>query len=239
MAKLDIAKRPKRKARDIAHTLAKAGLSALPAVGGPATELFSLVVTPSLQKRRDKWIESIAEGLKYLEEKVEGFKIENLRDNESFISTVMYASRIAIRNHQKEKLEALKNAVLNAATPNAPEEDLQLMFLNFVDSFTPWHIRILSFFNNGERIAVGVKDKIEGDTRRVWFALETLFPELEMFKDFFDQVVIDLHARGLSLLESVDNHARIYTAAAGKKELTTPLGKMFLKFINSPIKNEE
>lgn len=239
MAKSDITKRPKRNGQDVFHTLTKAGISTIPVVGSPANELLSLVITPSLEKRRDEWIESIAEALKELEEKVEGFKIENLRDNELFISTVMHASQAATRNHQKEKLEALKNVVLNAALPSAPEEDLQLMFLNFIDSFTTWHLRILSFLNNGERIAVGVKDKIEGDTRRVWFDLETLFPELKKFEDFFEQVIIDLHARGLSRLESIDNHARIHNAALHKQELTTRFGKVFLKFITSPVESKE
>jgi hypothetical protein len=103
MSESDITKKPERKASDVAHTLVKAGLSAVPIVGSSANELFSLVITPSLEKRRDKWNESIAEALKVLEEQISGFKIEFLCENELFISTVMKASQVAIRNHQKEK----------------------------------------------------------------------------------------------------------------------------------------
>ena len=143
--------KPKTGPGDIAHIVVKAGLSAIPIVGGPAAELFSTVIVPPLSRRRDEWVESIAEGLKVLEEKVGGFKVESLSRNEMFITTVMHASQSAIRNHQKEKMEALRNAVLNAALPNAPDDDLQLMFLDFVDTFTTWHLRILRFYNDPER----------------------------------------------------------------------------------------
>jgi len=95
-------------------------------------------------------MESIAEGLKALEAEIEGFKMENLCDNEAFVSALVHASRVAIRNHQEEKLEALRNAVLNAALPNAPEESSELMFLDFVDSFTPWHIKVLARLDKSE-----------------------------------------------------------------------------------------
>ena len=58
----------------------------------------------------------------------------------------MQASQAAIRNHQSEKREALRNAVLNAALPNAPEESIQQLFINQVDTFTVWHIRLLDLF---------------------------------------------------------------------------------------------
>ena len=39
---------PQRTTGDYAHTTAKAALSALPVVGGPAAELFALVIAPPL-----------------------------------------------------------------------------------------------------------------------------------------------------------------------------------------------
>lgn len=83
---------PKPTKGDVAHTLAKAGLSAIPIVGGPAAQIFSVIIIPPLARRRDAWVESIATALKELKGKVDGFKIENLRDNEIFITTVMHAT---------------------------------------------------------------------------------------------------------------------------------------------------
>ena len=48
--------------------LAKAALSAVPVVGGPASELLDLVIRPRIEERRTEWLNSIAEGLAKLEE---------------------------------------------------------------------------------------------------------------------------------------------------------------------------
>ncbi|MFC1793207.1 hypothetical protein ACFL3Q_06430 [Planctomycetota bacterium] len=209
-------KLPKRKTSDVLHTLAKAGIAAVP-FGGSATELLSLVLAPSLEKRRDKWLEDTANDLKALETKVEGFKIENLKENEAFVDVMLHSWKISMRNHQKEKLEALRNAVLNAALPSAPEEDLQHMFLTFVDSFTPWHIRILQRLDELE-VIYNEKN------------LNGFFPELEDRQDFCSQIFRDLHSCGLTpLLYSTDDIV-VYKHQPIEHNVTH-LGKQFLQFI--------
>ena len=86
------------------------------------------------------------------------------------------ASQAALKTHHTEKLEALRNAVLNAAAGSGPSEDLQTAFLSFVDSFTPAHIHVLCFFE-----------------RRESAALE----QLSRRRAVTDQVVRDLESRGL------------------------------------------
>lgn len=236
MAKTDITKRPKRKVRDIPYTLLRAGISSI--WGGAANELFSLVITPSLEKRRDKWIESIAQELKGLEEKIEGFKIENLAENESFVSILIKASQVAIRNHQKQKLEKIRNAVLNAALPNAPEEDLQLMFLNFVDSLTLSHLRILKLLDDykakqplskstGKRIEFVAKSE---NTPAI--TIKEALPDLGNHKIFYDQILKDLRMRGL-LEYQVKDQARLLDKIIYSQP--TKLGKQLLAFISSPF----
>ena len=225
MAESGIGKLPKREASDVLHTLAKAGIAALPLAGGSLNELLSLVLVPSLEKRRDKWLDDMAEAFRVLEAKVEDFKVENLRGNEAFVSVVMHSSQIALRNHQKEKLEALRNAVLNAALPDAAEQDLQHMFLTFVDSFTPRHLRLLKCLDES-KVIYSEKD------------LDGFFPELKDQQDFYSQIIRDLHSCGLTTLLSpsddtvVDRH-RIFD------QNVTDLGKKFLHFITSPFEDEK
>jgi hypothetical protein len=70
----------------------------------------------------------VAEGLRGLEKTVEGFRIEKLRDNERFISAVMNASQAAIQDHQREKRDALGNAVLNVTRGSGFAEDVEAIF---------------------------------------------------------------------------------------------------------------
>lgn len=130
------------------HRLAliKGGLAALPLVGGALAEEMGLLLITPLTRRRDEWWEDVARRVLYLEHKVQGFKFEKLKDNEQFVSAMIQATQSAAKTHRKEKLEALRNAVLNIALGHNPGEDLQAIFLNLVDSFTPVHLELLRLF---------------------------------------------------------------------------------------------
>lgn len=231
--KEDTAIVPKSSAGDIAHLLARAGLSMVPVFGGAAKEVFAAIVAPPIVKRREEWMEEIGRRLKELEEKIHGFKVENLAENQVFVTTVMYATTIAIRNHQDEKIEALKNAVLNAALPSAPEEDLQMMFLSFVDAFTPWHVRILEFFDDpsewmkSHHITFAI---VMGGPSS---ALVRAFPELVNKRSFYDQIVRDLASHGL-----INQGEWLHTTMSEDGMLasrTSDMGKNFIRFISKPI----
>jgi hypothetical protein len=74
----------------------------------------NLIISPAT-KRRDTWIdEYLSKAYQLIIEKVAFSVVENLPNNELFITAVLQATSIAVRNHQKEKLEALKNAVVNS-----------------------------------------------------------------------------------------------------------------------------
>ena len=218
--------------KDRLHTLAKAGISAIPLIGAPATELFSVIIAPPLETRRVTWMNDVAERLQELEER-ENLKLEDLKDNETFITTVMQASQAAIRNHQTEKREALRNAVLNAARPNAPEESLQQHFINQVDIFTVWHIRLLDLFRNPK--AWFEENDVTSPKFSFSSTLEQLvtaaWPELENRYDFLNVVVNELEARGLC---SGGGLRTMMTAQGAYQKRTTEMGDMFLNFIKTP-----
>jgi len=230
---MDELEKPKKSAGDVIYAIAKAGISAIPIAGAPAAEIFALVVAPPLERRRDEWIESIGDGLKELAQKVEGFKLEDLAKNEAFITTVTHASQAAIRNHQKEKLEALRNAILNAALPNPPEQDLQLMFLTYVDTLITWHLMILKFLDKpkewGTKHGITYPDWSMGS---VSAALEHTFPDLRGKRETYDVFIRDLYSRGLITTDSM--HTTI-TGGSILASRTTAMGKQFLTFISSPL----
>jgi hypothetical protein len=135
---------PEPRAEDVVHGTIRAGLAAIPLVGGSVTELMSIVLTPAVARRRDEWLKELADALEKLEKKVEGFKFENLAENEAFISATIQATRIAIGTHQKEKREYLRNALLNIATGKNSDEIKQQIFLNAVEAFSTVHVKALN-----------------------------------------------------------------------------------------------
>ena len=132
---------------DIALLMSKASAAAIPLVGGTISELLSIIASP-ISKRRDEWLIRIYNELQQLQNQIPEFDISELSKNEVFITIVMHATQTAIKNHNDEKLEALKNAVLNSAVKIDLDDNMQLMFINYIDSLTPLHLRILGFFNS-------------------------------------------------------------------------------------------
>lgn len=168
---------------DLVHALAKAGLSAIPILGGPAAELFQLVIQPPLERRRSEWMAAIGEKLQELEDR--GARLEDLAKNEEFISAVMHASNIALRTHQQEKLEALRNAVLNVAVGQAPDDALQHMFFRWIESLSPLHLRVLKLFQ-------APTSQLGLSMSGLNSVLEHNMPELRGKRHIYDQVWKDL-----------------------------------------------
>lgn len=228
-------KPPSKKTKgDIVHTVVKAAASAIPVAGGPAAVLFEEVFRKPIEARRQKWLEMLAEAVEELKSKVEKLGNKDLSENESFISAVMQASQVAQRTHQDEKLEALRNAIQNAALPHAPDEDLQLVFLRFIDELTPWHLRILDLLDGpgewGRRNKINFPGWSMGGPSTV---LEFAFHDLRGQRDFYDQVVSDLQVRGL-----ISQGSFLHTTMTGGGMMasrSTSMGKQFLRFIRKPF----
>jgi len=230
----DITKRPELSDLDVVHTAAKAVLSALPGIGGPATELFVAVFKQPLESRRDQWVELIARGLSDLQKKVAGLDFDALQRNQAFITTALHASQLSIRNHQEEKLTALRNAVLNAALPGAPTDDLQAIYLSYVDYLTPWHMRLLRLFHDPTAWESPHEPSTpRGPDKKVFmlYELQSMFPELSGQGHFLVRLAKDLHERGLTQITSLMTDM---TEPGAIHSWTTPWGKDFVRFISEP-----
>lgn len=234
-AKQDLTVIPEQSYDDFIHAGIRGTLTAvsIPGIGAPLAEWFSAIVVPPLEKRRDAWIRRIAIRLQELETNVGGLCIAKLPDYEAFITTMMYASQAAIRTHQAEKLEALQNIVLQAAMPNPPDEDIQLMFINFLDTMTSWHLIILKFLDAPEQWALE-----KGITFPSWSmcgiktVIEFTFPELKHREEFLRQIVKALYSQGLINTDSI---GVTMTASGATAPQTTKLGHQFIQYISSPI----
>lgn len=222
---------PKPTGGDVAHLVARAVIGSVPVFGAAGLELFNAVIEPPVSRRRDEWLSALAEQVARLEKMVDEFKVENLKDDEVFVTAVLHATAAALRTHQQEKLDALRNAVLNVALHTSPDEDMQLMFLGFIDKFTPWHIRVLMHFHENP------PDWMLGNDPAY---LAKAFPGLLQQTDddlsgrveFFMQIVHDLESSGLLDTQSPPRATSGRGNPTGK---STELGAQFLQFITLPI----
>jgi hypothetical protein len=222
---------------DHAQGAARAALAAIPVIGGPITEVLSVVLAPSVARRRDQWFKELADGLEQLEANVEGFKIKNLEHDEEFVSAVIEASRSAISTHKQEKREALRNAMLNIALHRSASEDQQQTFLRYIDELTVWHLRILTLFQDPPRVLATKGIQVNPSVGGAAEILESMYPELNGHREVYDQVVTDLHARGL--LNSPPSF--LHTTMTGNgmvAKRTSALADAFLAFIADPTRRD-
>jgi len=210
--------------------MAKVGLSVVPVLGGAASELLEVVLGPQIERRRIEWLNSLAEGLEKLEEHVEGFRV----DRPALLSAMLQAGVIALRNHNEEKLAALRNAVLNVAISSAPGEDEHELFIALIDAFTRWHLRVLAFLADKD----GTADKRGKLPFPNWYmggvstVLEHVYPELEGRRSLYDLIVSDLHRAGLVNIDTLHVTGTLEGYMLAKQ--SSEMGDRFLAFITEP-----
>ena len=225
--------RPRRNVDDAAQALVRGAVGAIPLVGAGVGELFNWMVTPSLEKRRDDWIESLERRIRNLETR--GVDLQALREDEVFLTTVMEASRAALITHEDEKLEALRNAVVNAAMPGAPDATMQSLFLNAVRDLAPWHLRILKWFQDprGWCVRHGIDLPTRDSSMSLGVFLEMSMPELKDRSEFYRLILTEFFRREFMTTQSVDIGMSPTPSELYAKRLTA-LGNEFIRFIEVP-----
>ena len=236
--KKKIEKFPEKEKHELVHKSAKALISIVPGVGGPINEFFNNVIASPLEKRKNKWLNNLAEIVNELQDKMNDFSIENLAENELFLTTILQATDIAMKNHKEEKLEMLKSVIQNTALDNTPEEDIQMIFMNYIDELTPWHIKLLKYFQDpskwGKKNNIQYPDWISASPSD---GLEATFPELKGKREIYDKLIYDLN-NNYRLLNLSDS--QLHGSASGPgifNSRITNIGQTFIKFITPPFED--
>ena len=210
----------------------RAALAAIPLVGGSITEVLSLVLAPAVSRRRDTWLRELADALEEAERKIDGFTIENLIQDEAFVSAVIEATRSAISTHKDEKRDALRNGLLNIALHRSTDEDQQQTFLRYIEELTVWHLRILRLFQNPSK---HLATKGLGTSYYMGSASQVLtdfYPELADKRELYDQIAADLASRGLVGAGFLHG---MMSAQGMVAKRTSVLADRFLDFIADPL----
>jgi hypothetical protein len=222
---------PEAEQGDLPEAIARAGLAAIPFVGGSINELLSLVLAPSVQRRRDEWVKELADLVEELEKRSEGFDPKNLGENEAFVSATIQATRIAASTHQKEKRTMLRNALLNIGLSKVPNEELQQIFLNAIEAFTCSHVKVLDFLWRQGNILAGASSRTSPDFREplsnYGHAINIALPELMKQAYLVQHILSDLNLRGFSDVSSPRD-------SFPRNPAITNLGIQFLHFIKEP-----
>ncbi len=206
--------------KSLCNVGAAVGATAHPALAllSVGAEAIDQIQSRVASRRSQEFVEDVADDL-YLANKAGKLTVEQIQQvisSEEFNSALLQARMIAARTHQEEKLEALRNAVLNVAVATVPLEDQQLIFLNLIDRFTPIHLQLLSH--------IGVHT-----------------PRLKVENELSNQALQDLNNSGLlkdGRPFTARNRDYPNLLTSGTWEIS-PIGRKFLNFITKPVGKEK
>lgn len=207
-------------------------LGAVPVVGSLLAEIANLYVNP-LGKRKQRWLELVAEAVTQIQKEL-GTLPQSLQENEEFVSFLYQATQIALRNHQKEKLNALRGALVSIAHPRARPEDEAFLYLRYIDELSASHLRLLATLDRHAG-QISRYTKLEAVHARVEAVLEE-----RIDRAFFRAVLRDLESRTLILMTDVEDFPeyestidRLVTEESKPRPLcVTSIGRAFLSFIH-------
>lgn len=213
-------------AGDRVHSVLKAALGMVPVAGAALQEIFVNIWMPPLERRRAEWMETITARLHELDQQGR-LDLRELTDDQAFVTLMLDAGNAAVRTHEREKVEALRNAVLNSACIGSPGRNLELQFVALINQLSGWHLRLLALLGDPRKILPHAHPLLTQVLRSIIPVVEWHIPELREKPDVVRQLYEDLFSRRLVALPDVD--VRPGFPALGKR--TTTLGDEFLTFI--------
>ncbi len=157
----------------------------------------------------------------------------SLQNDETFISFLYQATILALKNHQREKINALRGALVSTADPKRVFEDLAFQFLRYIDELSVTHLGILACLDKH----AGQFTKLE-KLEQVLSALQS-FLGAAIERAAFRSFLHDLDVRFLirvgdleDLPEYASKQSYFLLEESTKRSLeVTSLGRSFLSFI--------
>lgn len=204
---------------------AKAASQLIPFAGGSIAEAVGYFGQRYIDEQQNTFIEAVLSELDQI-------RIDLDRLNDSFFATFLHALEVARRTHEQAKREALKNAVVNTARPEALSDDLRHIFVNTVSDLTPLHMKLLEFILHPEKYGIdsGLYRKLQflrgpGEEDLIWQVIGRAIPTANM-----PEVVL------LCFSDLVNHFLLIYPGFGENKDLLvlprpTGIAAQFMAFI--------
>ncbi len=221
--------------------LARKAMVAIASVIPFAAPVVDMVLPSPFGNKLIKWLMELKEDFEKLEKKVGELDAKALAEDEEFMTTMLNAARIVSYTHRKEKHEMLRNAVLNSALPDAPEDDERTAFINLIEEFSVAHIMILlslKQFKAPQGLSLSLSDpqwRINSQLNTLYDLLSKHLQEPRPQYQFFISILSDVYNKALiANYHSDESHPSSPSRRSYCPELTN-FGHRFLDFIESPL----
>jgi hypothetical protein len=114
-------------------------------LGGLIAGGLDAFVPHIMRKRDQQFREAVHQGLVAMQQANSSLTLTDEAIQDKVTTALLLALPAALRTTKEEKLRALRNAVLNASLPSAPDEDMIAVYMTLIDSATVLHLRFLKY----------------------------------------------------------------------------------------------
>ena len=201
----------------------------VPHAGGAAS-VYENIIRPQLGKRGYKFLQSVLDKIFAIALSEPDVSIDLILSNPDFAAFIMEATQSASLTSSEEKLEALRNAVLNFALVLDPGEDKRSLFLRAITDFTPTHLRILRIIHCPAAYLREQSIGTSSSEQTIEDAMSLTFADFHENKDFYKLIHAELGARGFAVERMDPGTFRIKL----EEKSTTKLGDELLAFVSFP-----
>lgn len=221
--KIDPPSQPRTGARDAVEVGVAGLLGLVPGAGGWLSAGFQKVFAQQEQNRLNAYLANLAAVINRLTETVEGLTAEQLASTPEFYDAAVTAARIATATASEQKQRALRNALFHLGSEGAPDTDLRMVFIRYIDELTDTHVRVLQYFASagGEYIHLDDTNSITGSEA----ASQPFVADLQTRGMIEERPIITRHGGGMTMFAN---------AAQGGSRITS-IGTQFLEFIAGPF----
>lgn len=221
----------KSSSREIVEAVVEGSVGMIPVAGSPLAVAFSLAMGWAYNRRMQVWFEEVANAISDLQDSPT-IDFASLAEDEDFVDVVVAASKAAQGTRHEEKLHALRNAVVNSLTEEAPSEELRLRFIRLLADMTPTHMSLLAFLDDPP----GWYDNHALDRPKLYAAgkaaiIQPAFPAMAADSDLMNRLLVDLASWGFTS----QSFSGVMTAQGVWASATSPLGRAFIAFVSEPV----
>jgi hypothetical protein len=221
----------KTPAKELAATAIRAAIDALPFVGGPISTLVEELIPNWKLQRLQRFVAALRVDLESLGSKID---VECLR-KEEFGYLFEKTFRGVIMNYQAEKLDALKNILLNSMIATDVKQELKEYLLSVLENLSSLHMRFIALLEAPSEFykSKGLQDGSAVLGGSLIQEMRKCFPELDdntiraVWSDLYNYGIVNTQANVLGAMIS----------STGSKALEGRLsefGRLLTRFIRSP-----
>lgn len=220
---------PESDAWDDSHDILKALIGTVPLLGWIFSEYFSKKYPSPIKERTINFLKQFVKQFVEYKEKNDKkiFDLESIISKEQIVDCTIQTLNSVLETSEKEKLDALRNALLNTVIEPL-EVSEQRLFLRLIRDFTVIHLNLLKVANDPKKLMEQSGNPISDGDQGTFYGciVQKVFPGID--KDL--SILFWKELSQYYLVNSSIDGGTTYHGLYQPK--TTDLGKKFIKFIS-------